>query len=75
MTPFGRIALHGGGEFEAGDEPFLDAILAAALPSAAARAQGGPESDGAVRIVVVPAAAARERPSASAKQGVAALKR
>jgi cyanophycinase len=75
VTPFGRIALHGGGEFEAGDEPFLDAILAAALPSAAARARGGPESDAAVRIVVVPAAAARERPSASAKQGVAALKR
>lgn len=74
MTPPGRIALHGGGEFEAGDEPFLDAILAAALPSAAARARD-PGSDSAVRIVVVPAAAARERPTASAKQGVVALKR
>lgn len=76
MTPPGRIALHGGGEFETGDEPFLDAIVAAALPSAAARAAtGGPDSDGGLRIVVVPAAAARERPSASAKQGIAALKR
>jgi cyanophycinase-like exopeptidase len=75
MTPPGKIALHGGGEFEPGDEPFLDAILAAALPSAAARATREPGSDGAVRIVVVPAAAARERPQASAKQGVVALKR
>ena len=75
MTPPGRIALHGGGEFEAGDEPFLDAILAAALQSAAGRATRGSGSDGAIRIVVVPAAAARERPAASAKQGVVALRR
>jgi cyanophycinase-like exopeptidase len=72
----GRIALHGGGEFEAGDEPFLDAIVAAAVAGSAARAAAGrPEADGAIRIVVVPTAAARERPSASAKQGIAALKR
>jgi cyanophycinase-like exopeptidase len=71
--PPGRIALHGGGEFETGDEPFLDAIVAAAVVSAAARVPAG--GDGAVRIVVVPAAAARERPAASAKQGIAALKR
>lgn len=75
-TPPGRIALHGGGEFEPGDEPFLDALVAAALPSSAAQARGGgPESDGVLRIVVVPAAAARERPSASAKQAIAGLKR
>jgi cyanophycinase-like exopeptidase len=75
-APRGRIALHGGGEFEPGDEPFLDALVAAALPSAAAQAgRGGPGSDGAIRIVVVPAAAARERPSAAARQGIAALKR
>lgn len=75
-TPPGRIALHGGGEFEPGDEPFLDALAAAALPSAAAQAgRGDPGSDGTLRIVVVPAAAARERPSASARQGIAALKR
>jgi cyanophycinase len=61
----GRIALHGGGEFEKGDEPFLDALVAAARPA--------PES--AVRIVVVPVAAARERPTASANHGIAALKR
>lgn len=75
MTTPGRIALHGGGEFDAGDEPFLDALLAAALPSAAARASIEPGSDGLMRIVVVPAAAARERPAASAKHGVVALKR
>lgn len=75
-TPPGRIALHGGGEFEPGDEPFLDALVAAALPSSAAQAHRGDlEWDGALRIVVVPAAAARERPSASAKQAIAGLKR
>ncbi|MEX2011744.1 MAG: Type 1 glutamine amidotransferase-like domain-containing protein [Chloroflexota bacterium] len=74
--PPGRIALHGGGEFEPGDEPFLDALVAAALPSSAAQAhRADPESDGVLMIVVVPAAAARERPSASAKQGIVALKR
>jgi cyanophycinase-like exopeptidase len=75
VTPPGRIALHGGGEFDAGDEPFLDAIVAAAMASAAARARREPGSDGALRIVVVPAAAARERPGASAKHGVVALQR
>lgn len=74
-TPPGRIALHGGGEFEPGDEPFLDALVGAALPSAAAQARrGDPGSDGTLRIVVVPAAAARERPSASAKHAIAGLK-
>ena len=62
----GRIALHGGGEFEGGDEPFLDALVAAARPAI-------PGS--ALRIVVVPVAAARERPKASANHGIAALKR
>ena len=74
-APAGRIALHGGGEFEAGDEPFLDAIIAAALPSSTARAQGDePDAEGTLRIVVVPVAAARERPSASAKQAKVGLK-
>jgi cyanophycinase-like exopeptidase len=61
----GRVALHGGGEFEAGDEPFLDALVAGAQPA----------RDAALRIVVVPVAAARERPTASANHGIAALKR
>lgn len=60
----GRIALHGGGEFEAGDEPFLDALVGAARRSGAA-----------LRIAVVPVAAAGERPTASANHGIAALKR
>jgi cyanophycinase-like exopeptidase len=65
-TARGRIALHGGGEFDSGDEPFLDALLDAAVRRG---------SDDELRIVVVPAAAARERPSASAKHGLAGFKR
>jgi cyanophycinase-like exopeptidase len=49
----GPIGLHGGGEFQPGDEPFLRAILEAALP---------PTSDRPVRVVIVPTAAAGERP-------------
>ncbi len=58
------MALHGGGEFLPGDEPFLLAILALA-----------PRVDGAVRIAVVPTAAARGRPDLAAANGVAAFKR
>jgi cyanophycinase-like exopeptidase len=58
------IALHGGGEFLPGDEPFLDALLDAA-PSA----QGAP-----IRIVLVPTAAARGRPDLAAANGVAAFR-
>ena len=58
----GTIALHGGGEFLPGDEPFLRAILEAA-----------PRSDGAVRAAVVPTAAGRGRPDLAAANGVAAL--
>ena len=36
----GPIGLHGGGEYLAGDEPFLDALLVAAA-RAAARARPG----------------------------------
>ena len=57
----GLLALHGGGEFLAGDEPFLAAILAAA-----------PDPR---RVVVVPTAAARGRPDLAAANGVAALQR
>ena len=57
----GPLALHGGGEFLDGDEPFLQAILAAA-----------PEPR---RVVVVPTAAARGRPDLAAGTGVAALRR
>jgi cyanophycinase-like exopeptidase len=60
----GPIALHGGGEFLPGDEPFLRAILELA-----------PRSDGAVRVAVVPTAAARSRPDLAAANGVAAFRR
>src|SRR2546430_1020755 len=59
----GPIGLHGGGEFMAGDEPFLLALLEAARPAA----DGGP-----IQAVVVPTAAARHRPDATARQGRAA---
>jgi cyanophycinase-like exopeptidase len=61
----GPIGLHGGGEFMAGDEPFLLALLEAAAPVA----------DGAIRVVVVPTAAARHRPEATARHGREAIGR
>jgi cyanophycinase-like exopeptidase len=63
----GPVALHGGGEFEAGDEPCLVAML-----ERAARRVGG---DRPVRMVVVPTAAARYSPAASAAHGVATFER
>lgn len=62
----GPIALHGGGEFLPGDEPFLETIMQAARRFAA---------DGPVRAVVVPVAAGRHRPALAGSQGVAALDR
>jgi len=63
----GPVALHGGGEFLAGDEPFLAALLHAA----ASRAGG----DRPIRVAVVPTAAARGRPDLAAANGVAAFQR
>jgi cyanophycinase-like exopeptidase len=60
----GPVALHGGGEFLPGDEPFLRAILELA-----------PADGGVVRIAVVPSAAARGRPELAAANGVAAFRR
>ena len=60
----GPVALHGGGEFLPGDEPFLLAILALA-----------PRVDGVIRVAVVPTAAARGRPNLAAANGVAAFRR
>jgi cyanophycinase-like exopeptidase len=62
----GAIGLHGGGEFIAGDEPFLLALLEAAGPVADASG---------IRVVVVPTAAARHSPQASARHGREALER
>ena len=60
----GPVALHGGGEFLPGDEPFLRAML-----EFAARV-GDP-----VRVAVVPTAAARGRPALAAAHGVDAFRR
>jgi cyanophycinase-like exopeptidase len=77
----GPIGLHGGGEFQRGDEPFLDAMIAAARRAAEARANNGNgATDGhasteptEVRIVIVPTAAARGRPDRAAAMGITAL--
>lgn len=69
----GRLALHGGGEFRDGDEPFLRAILAAASESAvAASSSGGPAT---TRLAIVPTAAARGDPGRAATTGGCALRR
>jgi hypothetical protein len=62
----GKVALHGGGEFLAGDEPTLRAILEALGPARPAQV---------TLAVVVPTAAARGRPDLAAAHGVAALQR
>lgn len=63
----GPVALHGGGEFQTGDEPFLEALL-----DLAARRSGSGRS---IRIAVVPTAAARGRPDLAAAHGVEAFER
>lgn len=62
----GTLALHGGGEFEPGDEPFLAAILEAA---------GNRAVDRPIVAVVVPTAAARGRPDLAGAHGTGALER
>jgi cyanophycinase-like exopeptidase len=74
----GPIGLHGGGEYLAGDEPFLRLLLDAAAARAEARARdsGGKAADpraGAIRIAIVPTAAARQRPELAGAHGVAAF--
>jgi cyanophycinase-like exopeptidase len=82
----GRVALHGGGEFRPGDEPFLRVILEAAASVARARAaaaaappagaRGRHDDDpAAVRVVLLPTAAAGERPEMAVSFGSAALRR
>ena len=61
----GPIALHGGGEFQAGDEPFLRRVLELAT------AVGGEP----VRVVLVPTAAARGRPHLVGAHGTEAFER
>ena len=63
----GPVALHGGAEFLAGDEPFLAALL----ELAATRVGVGVP----IRVAIVPTAAARSRPDLAAANGVAAFER
>jgi cyanophycinase len=67
----GPVALHGGGEFLPGDEPFLRALLDAAVVQADER--GGPTEP--IRVVVVPTAAARQNPDAASRFGTSAFQR
>ncbi|MEW5990299.1 MAG: Type 1 glutamine amidotransferase-like domain-containing protein [Chloroflexota bacterium] len=67
----GPLALHGGGEFLAGDEPFLRAILELAAGAAAERQ--GPSAT--VHIELLTTAVARHRPEAAFAVGSAALER
>jgi cyanophycinase-like exopeptidase len=69
----GRIGLHGGGEYQNGDEPFLDALIAAAGETAKGRLDGGDPATDALRMVILPTAAARGRPDRAAAMGIAAL--
>ena len=79
----GPIGLHGGGEYLPGDEPFLEALLAAA--ARAARSRPGTAGDldveghamaaptATVRVVVVPTAAGRGNPDRAASFGAQAF--
>jgi cyanophycinase-like exopeptidase len=76
----GRVALHGGNEYAAGDELAMDALLEAAVeaaggaprgaaPDATGRSSGVPD----VRIVILPVAAARQQPELAGARGVHAF--
>jgi hypothetical protein len=83
----GPIGLHGGGEYLAGDEPFLDALLEAAAHAARQRMTepgsidldvSGHGLDLAVttiRVVILPTAAGRGRPDRAAATGQTAFER
>ena len=58
------VALHGGGEYVTGDEPAMDALVAAGATARAAAGDAGP-----IRVVLVPTAAARHRPDLAAATG------
>jgi cyanophycinase-like exopeptidase len=77
----GAIGLHGGGEYLAGDEPFLDALLIAAARSPRRNVAGAAATEpdhsrpSPIRVVVVPTAAGRGRPDQAAANGVDAFER
>ena len=63
----GPVALHGGGEFQPGDEAFLGALLQLAVDRRV--------DPRVIRVAVVPTAAARGRPDQAAAHGVDAFRR
>lgn len=63
----GPVALHGGAEFQPGDEPFLEALIRSRADRFADRRM--------IRIAVVPTAAARGRPDLAGAHGVEAFSR
>ena len=65
----GPVALHGGGEFQPGDEPFLQRLLGLA------REGSGRAADGPLKVAIVPTAAARGRPDLVGAHGTAAFER
>ena len=84
----GPVGLHGGGEYLAGDEPFLDALLEAAAVAAQRAPDGAVEPDfldvaahalatpgPVIRIVILPTAAGRGQPDRAAATGRAAFER
>ena len=67
----GPVALHGGGEFLPGDEPFLRALLDAAAIQADERGGLGEP----IRVAVMPTAAAGQSPDVAARFGTTAFER
>jgi len=65
----GPVALHGGGEFQPGDEPFLQHLLGLA------REGSGRAADRPLTVAIVPTAAARGRPDLVGTYGTAAFER
>jgi hypothetical protein len=61
----GPVALHGGGEYQPGDEAFLGALLGLARERVAGTRP--------IRVAIVPTAAARGRPDLAAAHGVRAF--
>jgi cyanophycinase-like exopeptidase len=76
----GRVALHGGNEYAAGDELAMDALLESAVEAAGGASRGAaPDATGRrsglpeVRIVILPVAAARQQPELAGAHGVHAF--
>lgn len=71
----GLLALHGGGEFQTGDEPFLRALLEQADEARHGNAADRTPSHAPLSVAIVPTASARGRPDLAAGHGIAAIER